>query len=93
LIAQLFGDPAYWDITLNPLRNYDLLYQFTTSLVTSLMALLSAIPMTIVIDRARQTAEPPIPDKIETRCECGAVFRSNPLICSECGAILRSPDD
>jgi hypothetical protein len=93
LIAQLFGDPAYWDTTLNLLRNYDLLYQFAISLVTSLMTLLSAIPLTIVIDRARQTAEPPISDKIETRCDCGAVFKSNPLICSECGAILRKSED
>jgi hypothetical protein len=93
LIGQLFENPTYWDITLNPLRNYDLIYQFSISLVTSLLTLLSAIPLTIAIDRARQTGELPIPEKIETRCNCGAVFKSSPLICSECGAILRKPDD
>jgi hypothetical protein len=93
LIGQLFENPAYWDITLNPLRNYDLLYQFSVSLITSLLTLLSAVPLTIAVNRARQTGELPIPEKIETRCNCGAVFKSNPLICSECGATLRKPDD
>jgi hypothetical protein len=93
LVGQLFENPTYWDITLNPLRNYDLIYQFSISIVTSLLTLLSAIPLTMVIDKARQTGELPIPEKIETRCNCGAVFKSNPLICSECGATLRQPED
>jgi hypothetical protein len=93
LIGQLFENPAYWDITFNPLRNYDLIYQFSLSLVTSLLTLLSAIPLTMAIDRTLRAGELPIPEKIETRCNCGAVFKSNPLICSECGAILRKPGD
>jgi len=89
LIFKILENPSFWDLTLNPTRNYDLLFQFVTSLVVSLFALPSAIPITIAIERARQTGEPPLPDKIETICECGAVFKSNPLICSECGRILR----
>jgi hypothetical protein len=93
LMFQLVEDPTFWDITLNPTRNYDLLFQFITSIVVSLFALPSAIPITISIERALQTGETPIPEKIETVCECGAVFKSNPLICSECGRILRQSEN
>jgi len=89
LMFQILENPSFWDVNLNPTRNYDLLFQFITSIVVSLFALPSAIPITISIERAQQTGEPPLPDKIETACECGAVFKSNPLICSECGRILR----
>ncbi len=90
LMFQILENPSFWDVNLNPTRNYDLLFQFVTSLIVSLFALPSAIPITISIEKALQTKDPPLPDKIETRCECGAVFKSNPLICSECGRILRT---
>lgn len=93
LIGQVLENPSYWDLALNPSRNYDLLYQFIVSMATSLLALLGAVPLTVVIDRIQQTAEMSVPEKIETRCSCGAVFKSNPLICSECGAILREIKD
>jgi hypothetical protein len=93
LVFQLVEDPAFWDINLNPTRNYDLLFQFGTSIVVSLFALPSAIPITISIERARRKGESPIPEKIETICECGAVFKSNPLICSECGRTLRHSEN
>jgi hypothetical protein len=32
--------------------------------------------------------EHPIPEKIETICECGAMFKSIPMMCSECGKIF-----
>ncbi|MDH4212900.1 MAG: hypothetical protein OEV85_03170 [Candidatus Thorarchaeota archaeon] len=89
LIFQVLENPSFWDVNLNPTRNYDLIFQFATSIVVSLFALPSAIPITITIERARQTGEQPIPEKIETICECGAIFKSNPIICSECGRILR----
>jgi hypothetical protein len=31
------------------------------------------------------------PEKIETVCECGAVFKSRPMLCSECGRQLAVP--
>jgi hypothetical protein len=93
LVFQILENPTFWDISLNPTRNYDLLFQFATSLIVSLFALPSAIPITTTIERARQTREPPLPNKIETVCECGAVFKSNPLICSECGRILRKSEN
>jgi hypothetical protein len=93
LVFQLVEDPSFWDMNLNPTRNYDLLFQFATSIVVSLFALPSAIPITISIERARRKGESPIPEKIETVCECGAVFKSNPLICSECGRILRQSEN
>jgi hypothetical protein len=93
VIFQILENPFFWDVSLNPTRNYDLLFQFITFQVVSLFALPSAIPISIVIERVRQTGESPLPNHIETVCECGAVFKSNPLICSECGRILRRPEN
>ncbi|MFW9959618.1 MAG: hypothetical protein ACFFDV_01280 [Candidatus Thorarchaeota archaeon] len=89
LMFQILENPSFWDVNLNPTRNYDLLFQFVTSIIVSLFALPSAIPITLIIEKTQQTKDPPIPDKIETKCECGAVYKSNPLICSECGRILK----
>jgi len=93
LMFQIFENPSFWDVNLNPTRNYDLLFQFITSIIVSLFALPSAIPITLVIEKAQQTKDPPIPNKIETICDCGAVYKSKPLICSECGRILRTPEN
>lgn len=90
LVSLLFYNPGFWEL---PTRNFSLVYQFSTSLVVSLLALLSAYPLSILIQRVRRQSETPIPDKIETRCVCGAVFKSNPIICSECGAVLRDEKD
>ena len=86
LVSLILLNADFWT---SPTRNIDLLYHFITSILVSLCALPSAIPMTLVIDRIRKQSEMPIPEKIETSCECGAVFKSNPLMCSECGKQLR----
>jgi len=86
LVSVLLLDPGYW---IAPTRNFDLMYHFIGSIIISLCAIPSAIPITVIIERVRRQAEEPIPEKIETTCECGAVFKSNPLICSECGNQLR----
>ncbi len=86
LVSVLLLDADYWT---SPTRNIDLFYHFVTSLSVSLCVIPSAFPSTLIIDRIKKQAEMPIPEKIETSCECGAVFKSNPLICSECGTQLR----
>lgn len=88
LASLLLLDPTFWDITINPDRNIELFYQFSTSLIVALLTLPSAIPTALIVNRLGQQSEPPVPSKIETRCECGAVFKSKPLICSECGIRL-----
>jgi hypothetical protein len=90
LISLLFLDPSFWD---SASRNFDLLYQFSTSLILSLLALPSAIPLATIVERVGRQAEPPIPTSIQTVCECGAVFKSNPMICSECGKTLNNSTD
>jgi len=90
LISLLFLDPGFWD---SASRNLDLLYQFTTSLLLSLLAIPSAIPIAMMVERLGRQAEPPIPSMIQTVCECGAVFKSNPMICSECGKTLDKSSD
>ena len=86
LASTMLLDATFWT---SPTRNIELVYHFVTAFVVSLCALPSAIITTSVIDRLLKQAEEPIPEKIETVCECGAIFRSNPLICSECGKQLR----
>ena len=86
LVSILLLDADYWT---SPTRNIDLAYHFVIALSISLCAIPSAFPSTVIIDRIKSQAEMPIPEKIETSCECGAIFKSNPLICSECGKQLR----
>lgn len=89
LISLLLLEPEFW---ISATRNFDLLFQFVASLVLSILALPSAFPISMVMERLRHQTEPPIPLRIETVCECGATFKSNPLICSECGRMLNRED-
>lgn len=88
LASLLLLQPTFWDLVANPSRNIDLFYLFATSLIVALLTLPSALPTAFIVNRLRQQTEPPIPTMIETRCECGAVFKSKPMICSECGRRL-----
>jgi len=90
LMSLLFLDSEFWD---SASRNFDLLSQFVMSLILSVLTLPSALPIAMIVDRLGRQAEPLIPSKIETICECGAVFKSNPLICSECGRTLNSSSE
>jgi hypothetical protein len=89
LLSKVLLEPAFWDPILTPTRNFQILGLFVMMVAVSLIALPIAYPLTIVKERAMRGSEPPIPDHIETVCECGAVFKSNPLMCSECGRTLR----
>jgi len=88
LASLLLLVPTFWDISINPNRNIELLYQFSTSLILALLTLPSAIPTALLVNRLGQQSDIPVPTKIETICECGAIFKSRPLICSECGRRL-----
>ncbi|MFX1560246.1 MAG: hypothetical protein ACFFBL_06645 [Promethearchaeota archaeon] len=90
LVSLLLLDPDFWS---SETRNFDLLSQFVTSMILSALTLPTALPTAMLFDRLGQQAEPPIPTGIETVCECGAVFKSNPLLCSECGRTLKSGDN
>ena len=85
LASLLLLDPVFWGL---PSRNFDLLYQFATSMIVSLLALPSALPTAWLVRRIRKKSDPPVPTKIETICECGAVFKSKPMLCAECGRRL-----
>jgi hypothetical protein len=85
LASLLLLDSAFWEL---PSRNFDLLSQFVTSIIVGLLTLPSALPAAMIVGRIRKQTDPPIPDRIETVCECGAVFKSRPMLCSECGRNL-----
>lgn len=87
VIAGVFiQDPTFWQ---SVERNIFLIAWFIRSAVTSMIALISGIPILLLKERLLQDKEKPPPEKIETICDCGAIYKSNPLICAECGAILR----
>ena len=88
LASELLLNPEFWSLEINPDRNLDLISLFASSLILSLLTLPSAIPTAMIVERLGRQAERPIPSVIETICECGAVFKSNPMICSECGKML-----
>ncbi|MHA1949640.1 MAG: hypothetical protein ACXAAO_02775 [Candidatus Thorarchaeota archaeon] len=88
LASLLLLNPLFWDVAINPVRNIDLFYQFATSFIVALFALPTALPTAMIINRLKKQIDPPIPTKIETVCECGAVFKSKPILCSECGTRL-----
>ena len=85
LVSLLLLNPDFWS---SPSRNIGLLYQFSASLILSMLSLFSGIPTAMFVERFGIESEPPVPSKIETVCECGAVFKSKPMMCSECGRIL-----
>jgi len=70
-------------------RNIYLVLQFAGGIACSLLSLVSSIPLTTLLQKARREADVPPPIKIETVCQCGAVFKSAPLMCAECGRSLR----
>lgn len=86
LASLLLLNPSFWD---SARRNVYLVILFARSILTSLISLISGIPMVTLLLRLRRETEAPLPQKIETVCDCGAVYKSRPLICAECGKTLR----
>ena len=78
----LLLNPEFWS---DPNRNWSLLILFASTIMTASITLLSAYPVTRIIRLAFRERELPIPERIEARCQCGAVFKSKPIVCSECG--------
>jgi hypothetical protein len=85
LVSLLLLSPDFW---VSSSRNIGLLYQFSTSLILSMLSLFSGIPTAMIVEKFGIESEQPVPSKIETICECGAVFKSKPMMCSECGRTL-----
>jgi hypothetical protein len=89
LTSLLLLNPTFWT---SETRNWELLIQFITSILTSFISLTSSIPLVIVILKIREQSDAPVPEKIESVCDCGAIFKSKPMICSECGRILHEQE-
>ena len=86
LIAGVFiQNSSFWQ---SADRNFFLLLWFVRSVLTSMIALCSSSPLLFVKGKVSKGKEIPPPAKIETICSCGAVYKSKPLICAECGRTL-----
>jgi hypothetical protein len=78
--SVLITNPYFWS---SQTRNMSLVSLFITSLITALLSLVSCIPIGMFGARLLNSEVKP-PEKIETVCQCGAVFKSRPMFCSEC---------
>ncbi len=83
--SLLLKDSQFW---YSADRNVILLSIFIQSLLLSVTSIITTAPVIKLIETMRERGEPITITKIETRCECGAVFKSNPILCSECGRVL-----
>jgi len=81
-------DSLFWT---SAARNARLIEFFATCLLFAPLALAAAVPVRVSVIRLRRK-EAQIPENIETVCECGAVFKSKPMLCSECGRVLAASD-
>ncbi len=83
--SRLLTDPLFWNSTD---RNIVLVVMFMSAILASLIALVSSIPAVRIISNFRKESDLPPPDRIETVCQCGAVYKSHPILCAECGRLL-----
>ncbi|MFO7835959.1 MAG: hypothetical protein R6V83_04830 [Candidatus Thorarchaeota archaeon] len=91
ILSAFLQNPSIWFGDMLE-RNSFLLAQFVQAIPTSLLSLPSAIPMVYVKQVLFSEGEPKPPNEIRTRCECGAVYKSKPMLCAECGRELHDPD-
>jgi hypothetical protein len=89
LAAIVAGGAVFW---VSADRNITIALLFFGSAISAQLSLLSATPIAYLLKTLTRKKERPVPTLIETVCECGARFRSNPLICSECGRRLRNDE-
>ncbi|MFX1415624.1 MAG: hypothetical protein ACFFC0_02380 [Promethearchaeota archaeon] len=85
LSSILVLNPTFWT---SASRNWDVVVLFGTSIIVGLFSLVAALPLVKLISLAQKETKLPPPVSIQTTCECGAVFKSRPLLCSECGRQL-----
>ncbi|MFW9945069.1 MAG: hypothetical protein ACFFB7_08730 [Candidatus Sifarchaeia archaeon] len=85
LSSILVLNPTFWT---SASRNWDVVVLFGTSIIVGLFSLVAALPLVKLISLAQKETKLPPPVSIRTTCECGAVFKSRPLLCSECGRQL-----
>ncbi|MFW9799314.1 MAG: hypothetical protein ACFFD9_02680 [Candidatus Thorarchaeota archaeon] len=85
LTSILVLEPIFWT---SPNRNWDLVFLFASSIIVASLSLLSSVPTVRILKILQRGKTLPPPQKIQTVCECGAVFKSRPILCSNCGRRL-----
>ena len=83
--SRLLTDPLFWS---SADRNIVLVVMFMSAILASLIALASSIPAVRIISNFRRESDRPPPDRIETVCQCGAFYKSRPILCAVCGRLL-----
>jgi len=87
-LSAVLLDPLFWT---SGARNARIIEFFATCLLFAPLALAAAVPVRVSVNLLRRK-EVSSPGNIETVCECGAVFKSKPMLCSECGRLLAGSD-
>ncbi len=86
LAAVFLINPGLWSSN-QVERNILIIAQLIKGPFIALFTLITALPIMAIIGRAKKPMQIE-PKPIITVCECGAVFKSKPAICSECGRVL-----
>jgi len=85
VIYTILLDSTFW---ISETRNIALLIHYVSTVAIAMVSLVVSVPLATIISKLKLQKDDPIPTLIETQCECGAVFKSRPMICSECGKTL-----
>ena len=88
LTSILLQDPTLWTGD-RDVRNWALFLHFIGAVIGSTLSIPSGMAAMAILEYLHRERRVAPPAKIETICTCGAVFKSNPLICAYCGRTLR----
>lgn len=91
LASMFLNNPALWSSN-QVERNILIIMQLIKGQIIGLFTLITALPVIVLIGMFRRPMQIE-PKPIMTVCECGAVFKSRPAICSECGRVLHDEID
>ena len=58
LVSILLLNPAFW---LSETRNWELLIQFVTSILTSFLSMISSLPLVMLLLKIKERSESPVP--------------------------------
>ncbi len=86
-LIDLFAlNPALWTADMVE-RNIAIVVRVIKGPLVALIGLIMALPTVTAINRFRRPEAAQL-TPILTKCECGAVFKSRPVLCSECGRMI-----
>lgn len=91
VLSAFLQNPSMWFGDMVE-RNSFLLAQFIQAIPTALLSVPTAVLVAHIKGKLLTETEPEPPKQIRTVCECGAIYKSKPMLCAECGRVLHGSD-